>query len=297
MLSWMFHINLIKEKMTMPHKMFTLNLKLMLKQREFFFALLVSLLIFLIPTIIEIIKLYGQDTATLASAWCYFGVVNAIANSLLANFVQLYFIFFFPFVASIAFSSCAFDEKKAGVNKFIIQRSGRKNYYISQTLVTFMGGFSIVFISSMLSELAMMIAIPLNSNKITPYYPLEPDLLFRNVNFFETLCYNYPYFYYFIYNIIAGIFGGLIGLLSYSISLHLKVTRFLIITIPGIAYLVAGLIFNTFGLHAMSPEFLVVPPTNTEGIKLEYILIFGCGLILTNFLAVWSKIHLTKDEL
>jgi uncharacterized membrane protein len=233
----------------------------------------------------------------LAPAWCYFGETNVVAGFTSASVVQLYFMFFFPFIASMAFSSCAFDDKKVGVNKFIIQRSGRKNYYISQALVTFSGAFLIVFASSLLGELTIMTAVPLNSIKINPYYPLEPDLPFRNVTFLQSLCYNYPYLYFFIYDIIGGIFGGLIGLLSYSISLHFKTNRFLVVTISGIAYLVMGLIFTTFGLHAMCPEYLVVPPTNIEGIKLEYVLVLGGALLMINFLAIWIKAHITKDEL
>ncbi|MVB10283.1 hypothetical protein CAFE_09650 [Caprobacter fermentans] len=281
----------------MFRKLLALNLKSMLKSREFFFSFLISLLIFLVPACIDAILLQGRDIATLAPAWCYFGAVNHITDVTLSDWTQVYFIFFFPFLASMAYSFCAFDDKQAGINMLIIERSGRDHYYKSQAIVTFVGGFLIVLIPELLSELAMMIAVPLQSIKITPYYPLEPDLLFRNVNFFRILCYNYPYLYYLIYNIIGGIFGGLIGLLSYSMSLHLKVNRFLVITLPGIIYLVLTLFLNIFALSAMSPNLLVVPPTNTEGIKLEYILIFGGGLILINFLAVWSKIHLAKDEL
>lgn len=277
--------------------MISMNFKLMLRRKEFFFALLISLLIFLVPASINAIMLRGRDVATLAPAWGYFGAVPHIADSTLSSAQQIYFLFFFPFLVSMAFSSCAFDDKQAGINKLIIERSGRNNYYKSQAIVAFFSAFLIIFIPLLLSELAIMVAIPLYSNKITSYYPLEPDLIFRNVNFFQSLCYNHPYLYYFLYTIIGGAFGGLIGLLSYSISLHFKINRFLVITIPGIVYLVAMLLLNAFGLRAISPDILIVPPTNTEGIKLEYLLIFGGSLLLANLLAIWSKIHLTKDEL
>ncbi|WP_101696783.1 hypothetical protein [Clostridium minihomine] len=278
-------------------KMIRINFKLMIKQREFFIALLISFLFFLVPTILDLLKLFRQDTVTIAPAWCYFGVVNAIANSFLASSVQIYFLFFFPFIVSMAFASSAFDEKKAGTTKFIIQRSGRRNYYIAKAIVVFTGGFLIVFLSSQLSELALMLAIPLQSNKVTPYYPLEPDLIYRNVTFFQNFCYSHPYLYYFIYNIIGGVIGGLIGLVSYSISLHMKANRFLIITIPGILYLAAGLIFNTLGLHAMAPENLVVPPIQTQGVKLIYfIILIGC-LSAIPVIALFRKIHIKKDEL
>ena len=276
--------------------MFTLNFKNMVRRKEFFSTMLISLLFFLLPATIDVMKLQGKNIAALSPAWCYFGYTNVVGGFTSAPAVQLYFLFFFPFVASMAFSTCAYDNKKTGISKFIIQRSGRKNYYVSQAFTIFCGAFLIVFISSALGELVTIAAVPLSSIKSNPYYPLMPDLPFRNVIFFQSVCYNYPYLYFFIYDVISGIFSGLIGLLSYSISLHSKINRFLVITIPGIVYLIAGLIFNTFGLHAMSPEYLVVPPTNIEGIKLEYVLFFACSLLIINLLAIWAKIHVDKDE-
>ncbi len=280
----------------MLRKMFNMNFKLMLNQRDFLLAFFSSLLLFLIPAIIDIATLYGQDIAALAPAWCYFGVVNGIAGSILSDFVQMYNLFFFPFTVSMAFSACEFDEKNLNVDKFIITRSGRAAHYLSQALVTFTGGFLMVFLPSVLSELTLMAAIPLQSNKLCPYYPLDPALLLQNVNFFQYFCCHYPYLYYFVYDIIGSVIGGLIGLLSYSISLYFKVNRFLVITIPGIIYLAAGLILDIFGLHAMTPENLIVPPIETEGIKPIYSVILIGGLLAIDFISVLGKIYIKKDE-
>lgn len=281
----------------MFHRMVKMNFRLMVKQKEFFLASLVSLLVFLISSVIDVINLRGKDKAALAAAWCYFGQTNVFAGDASSGGIQLYFMFLFPFVVSMAYASCAFDNRNEGVDKFVIQRAGIKNYYFSQALVTFLGAFLIVFFSTLLGQLVIIAAVPLHSVKINPYYPLSPDLPFRNVVFFQDLCYNYPYLYFFTYNIIGGIFGGLIGLLSYSISLHFKINRFLILTIPGMLYLGAGLILSAFGLHALCPQYLVVPPIITKGVQLKYVLILAGILFTINFMAIFIKTHFMKDEL
>lgn len=274
-----------------------MNIKLMLLRKEFFLTLLISLLFFMVPALVTIINLYNTDLATLAPAWCYFGVINPFPNNLFAHSVQIYFMLFFPFLVSTAYSYCIFDNKQTGLNKSILARVDKNKYYISSAIVVFLGGFLIVFIPLVLSQLLMIVAIPLNSLKVSPGYPLDPDLTFSYVSFFERLCYQYPYLYFFTYNFITGIFGGLQGLLSFSVSLHFKINRFLTIMLPGIVYIAASYLLNMISLHHLSLNYLVVPPTTEEGIQLIYVVGFAILLFFINFIALLVKLCVKRDEL
>lgn len=269
--------------------------KKMIKRKDFYFAFLFSLIFLFATTILDLARLYGSDVITLSSAWMYFGF-SSFTLTPYSMMIQLFMMLLLPFIASLTYSYCYFDDYNYGVSKTLFARVSRNQYYFSSALVTFLGAFFVVFIPLLLRELVFVIAVPLNSPVITPGYPVD-DLIFRNVNFFKDLCFNHPYTYFFIYCLIPAFVSGLIGVLSFAISLFYKKNRFLVLTIPGIFYIVFCFVCSLTGNTGAAPNYLIFPSLGLTGIELTPLIVEIVILLMIDLTAIGIKMRFQKDEL
>lgn len=272
------------------------HLKNMFRRREFYFALLASVVLLLVTAFGNLAALFRSDVLELCPAWMYFGFTFVSTAPYLKMILQMFMMLLLPFVASLAYSYSCFDDYQTGVSKILFSRVKRSIYYNSAAFVSFLGAFLILFLPLALRELVFGIAVPLHSLVLTPGYPTG-DLVFRNVNFWRSLCLNHPYAYFFIYTLIPALAGGLIGLLSFSISLYYKKNRFLILTLPGIFYIVFNFVCALTGHTGVSPSYLILPPYDVKGIELMPLVIEILILILINLAALIGKVRFKRDEL
>ena len=270
------------------------NLEVLFKNRRFYIVLCAVLAYVLFPTLVELAQLYKADQATLSAAYVYFGQAQI---SVVHNFDNygIFFVLLFPFAVSLAYSDCNFEEKQYGSDRIVIARVGRSNYYTAQWLTVFIAGALIIWIPLVIEKLVLMTAIPLDSMKITPTYPLNPYTAFLNLSYWKSLFYNHPYLYFFLYDFITAFFGGLFALLSYALSIHTKLNHFLVLTIPGICYIVAGLL-GGFVNEQYMPVAWMIPPFRAAGTKFEYLVCAAVVLLLFDLAALLVKIHVRRDE-
>lgn len=269
------------------------NLYLLLNNWRFFIILFAALAYSLLPDIIFLLSLLHADQSTLSAAYAYFG--EAQMGNRLDTF-GLFYLFLFPFFVSLAYSDCYFSEKQYGCAKIMVTQEGRRNYYSKQALTVFLSGVLIILIPSVIEKLVFMTAIPLDSIKITPGYPLDPYVNFRLISFWKPLFYNHPYFYFFLYDFITAFFGGMFALLSYSLSLHTRMNRFLLLTLPGICYLALSLLSGPY-FERFLPISWMVPPFHSEGVHPYFLLVGATVLLAVNLTALFTKIYLRRDEL
>lgn len=183
------------------------NLKVLFRNRRFYIVLCAVLAYVLFPTLVESMQMYKTDQATLSAAYVYFGQAQVSVVHTFDSY-GLFFIMLFPFAVSLAYSDCNFEEKQYGSDRIVIARVGRSHYYTAQWLTVFIAGALIIWIPLVIQKLVFMTAIPLDSLKITPTYPLDPYTAFYNLSYWKPLLYNHPYIYFFLYDFITAFLGG-----------------------------------------------------------------------------------------
>ncbi|MCH3972741.1 MAG: hypothetical protein LKE53_08275 [Oscillospiraceae bacterium] len=271
------------------------NLKVLFRNRRFYIVLCAVLVYTMIPVLAMLAKLYKTDVGTLSAAFVYFG--QAQVNDLYSfDSFGLFYLILFPFAVSLAYSDCNFAEKQYGSDCITITRVGRFNYYTAQWITVFIAGALVIWIPLVIEKLVLMTAIPLDSLKITPFYPLNPYTAFSYLLYWKPLFYNHPYVYFFVYDLITAFFGGIFALLSYALSIHTKMNRFLILTVPGICYIVTGILLgNSYQVYM--PFCWIIPPFRAADTKLNYLICGAVVLFLFDLAALLGKIHVRRDEL
>lgn len=269
----------------------------MFKRKEFFLASIMSFLLFLIPVFLDLLKLYQQDVSTIRPPWYYFGF--SLSSSMEFDTPVVYqasFSLIVPLFSCLAYSYCYFDEKKYGLSNIIISKTNRVKYYLSSTLVSFLGGFLVVFIPLLLGSLFFFIAVPMNA-----YAPIEYNLLsssrYSTINIFPHLAINFPYLYNIVYIFISSLFCGLIGLLSYSLSLYSRKNKFIVISFSFILFIISSLLCELFISGSWTLPHIMIPAFGIIGVTYSHLFIPLTLLIFINFLAIFIKIKFKKDEL
>lgn len=269
------------------------NLYLLLNNWRFFIVFFAALAYSLLPDIIFLLSLLHADQSTLSAAYTYFGEAQ-MGNR--PDTYMLLCVALFPFLVSLAYADCNFSEKQYGCDKIMITQEGRRNYYSKQAFTVFLSGVLVILIPSIIEKLVFMTAFPLDSLKITPGYPLDPYINFRFISFWKPLFYNHPYLYFFLYSLITAFFGGMFALLSYSLSLHTRMNRFLVLTLPGICYFALDLLSGPY-FERFLPISWMIPPFRNDGVHLYFLLTGAFVLLAVNLTALFTKIYLRRDEL
>ena len=272
------------------------QLKNMVRRKEFYFAFLVSLCLIFFSTVFELAGIYKTDVLNLFPAWIYFGFSSYSVTPVSLAFLQIFAIFALPFLASLAYSDCCFNNYRDGLYKLLLPKFGRRQYYASCGTAVFLSSFLLIFIPFLLREAVFLIAVPANSTVLGPNSPLG-DSLFRNVHSLDFLALNLTYVFYFLYCLIPGLTGGCIALLSFSISLFYHKNRFLVLTLPGILYLACNFLLPMLGVPQAAFSSLILPPRGIRGLVLTPLLIYWAILLLGNIICLECKIHLLEDEL
>lgn len=278
---------------------FSRSMRDMFHRKEFFAALTASLLLLLVPTALDIIGYFGRDAMYLDPAWSYWGTsaykgADGIVHARWVSWGTFLAAIVLPFLASLAYSYCCFDDAKSGALNFLVTRTGRGSYYSADMLTAFLGGFLVLFLPLALDQLILCIAFPLNSIQTISMTPVTDELA-QNMRFFRSLYLNHPYLYNSIYCVIPGIAAGLMGTLSFSISLLFRKSRFLVLTIPGIVWIFSVFLLSNAGVW--KNVISLITPDDGSGVRMSEIILLFAALILLNLGAMAYKLRIAKDEL
>lgn len=279
------------------------NLKDMLRRKEFFAALTVSVLLFAVPCILDLAGFNHADVSLLDPAWSYWGSAGFLGPGSVVHAkwmrwgISLLFLVL-PFCASLAGSCRYFDDASGGALKFVLPREGRGVYYRSGWLAVFLGGFLVVFLPLFLEQAVLCAAFPLKTPQ-TVSFSAVTDELAMHLHYFRRLYLNHPYCYNLVYCVIPAAAAGLAGGLSYSLSLFTRKNRFLVVTLPGIVWIMSTYFLSAAGLHVYSALSLISPNIGEpfNGPYAAGLIVLFCLLALPNAAALAYKIHFAKDEL
>lgn len=284
------------------------DFKDMLHCKEFFFALTVSLLIIFIPLIVNLTAVYKADITTIKPAFEYWGISgisfksNSDIGPLNNAFCNMLFTgILFPFISSFAYSSHYFDDRSHGIANIILPRAGKKVYYTAQLITSFVSGFLVVFLPLILEQLVLLISFPATSSlNVFGGGVIGDNTMDIQCNYtqngFSIFQLNHPYISNLIYSLVPAFGGAFMAALSFCISFFVKNSkgRFLVLTLPGILWLVGGFAKDYFirtGNQMEGTIFMMYPVGN-----ILYFLAFI--LLLTVVCAILLTVHCVtqKDE-
>lgn len=289
--------------------MFTVNLRISLKrmlhQKEFLLAFSFVILLIFGTLFGNFFDFLGNSKLYWYPAWYYCGMagdafirypgLHGIMDGVPVA-TMLLFMIFLPFVASLAFSYAYFDDEKSGVTKQLLPRIGRGAYYRSTACVVFLGGFLVLFLPLLLEQLVLCIAFPwqLPTNVSSDAFLDDYVTCVQISDSLAALQMNHPYLYNLVAGMIPSITAGVLAYCSYTLSLFFHRSRFLVLTPPGMVWLLPQ-----FALSSNGMSFGFYQAVLQLGPKTDLILwglIFG-GLLLANIILTEVKIRRSTDEL
>lgn len=273
---------------------FRLEFREMLRRRDFAIAFSVSLAVSLASFLYDAIALFGTDRLTHYAAWFTWGPIGKPRSSYTLCWGMI-FMFALPFLSALAFSPYHYDNRKSGVINPVLTRCGRRRYYISTALVTFIGGFLVIFVPMLLNQLLCLLVAPVTSMQSIAGTPFNEYESLSSL-YFPGLFANSPYLYNFIFMLLPSAVGGLFALLSYSVSLFVKKYRFFVLTIPAMLYVVSGYVVALGGRPEFTIGYMIDPIPAVYHMRFIYLAVLMLILLAVNTGAVIYKIMLKRDE-
>ncbi|WP_129595922.1 hypothetical protein [Anaerophilus nitritogenes] len=196
-----------------------------------------------------------------ASAFNYLFLENS------DGFLKNLYFFIMPIIASFAFSTQYYIEKKNNFHINLIVRGNRWSYLLSKFTINYIVGFFTIFYILILNYGIVLLtyqhSFVLGDNVIPP----------DNGSAFENIFYANAYLYQFVYIIINALIGGMFSVLAFSLTLLIKYkNKFMVIAVPFIIYIMSSIYiycidFHYDLLHIIQPitRFaLTIPITNTH---------------------------------
>lgn len=268
---------------------FKMQFRHMLARTEFKISLTVVLLVIATSFYVLCGKVYGSDNGQLCSA--AYGWLGR-STDLDIRIMSIFYYLFVFFIGSMAFSDSQFVDRKIKVRSMILARCSLREYIASGALVSFLGGFLVMFIPFIFSQLISYIILPLHGVGFTlnAGLPSWQDNPFDS--FLAPIFYNHPT----IYNLIAILYlsfcAGALALLSFALSHYIKKGRLLIVGLPAIMVIVEGAIFpgnRTFSYYLMLGGI--------EGQTIQVYLGVPLCVLLVSCIMLLFKTRLLRDEL
>ena len=279
------------------------DFKDMTRCKEFYFSLLISFALVFGVLFFCLFSFYKTDVTYLNPAYVYWGpggtgfnwdaryTANTFPNSIMNPvFVRTAM----PFLAALAYAYHSFDDRRSGVANVVIPRVGKRNYYLGNLLTSFLGAFFIVLIPLVLEQVVLLICCPTGTQNIVAYEPLKDNYsqMFCNKigGSFTAFQLNHPYLNNFLYCLIPALTSGLFGAVAFSLSLFLRKSRFLVLTLPGIVWLVVGFLIAKFNF-TMEPGYALFASGNIMLFPIVALVLAGiCAL----FVVLYRRFQ--KDE-
>lgn len=210
------------------------HLNIMARKKAFRFSFFLILLLCICLPFIYALQYKGYSMSKLPSAYTLY-IGNAMG--LVWDYIQL----LFPFLVIFPYSMSFYEESKEGTILYIQARSGRKQYYISQLITCFIGGFVIIFIPFILNILLNSIIFPEIANDyISTYdrytYNWSGGITGSTTIFpvlskgymLKELYINYPQLHNVLFALLSGVVAGIMAMLAYAFSIFIKKSRLFI---------------------------------------------------------------------
>ncbi len=267
-------------------KILKFNIQYMLKKKEFYIAILITLLI----NIIQVLFVIQNNSS--------YGIVE---NMHTAEYISILYnpfvafntliIIIFPIVCSMIFSDSNWLEETMKTSSMLHNRINKGQNIIIRLVLTFTITVIISFIGFMLNYLLLRILF-LSGNSYSYYQEVG---FFRNVDsryFLDSIRINHPALFTVMISLSVSLVLGVISIFSYACSFFIK-NRIVLYFIPFIY-----IVINEFMLSILKlRQFSIVEklqPTDQYSVG-EYFIAIGITLLLSSILII--KKFKTKDQL
>lgn len=260
-----------------------------------------------------ILSFKGDDVVQHLPAWAcwgFFGFATIAGNNSfdLGNTedftiqLQLYQTFLLPFLACLPFTATSYDDSKKGIINSLIVKCGRKNYYISISVVVFVSAFVVVILPYVLEQIVLCILCQGAPQQNAMLSPTADDYEYW-INYWNVkewimpLKMNHPYFYNILYMCIPAFTGAAFAELNYALSLYFHKNRFLVLTLPAaLLWITMSYIGDNFlsstGVPYIQWNLALLPESPLSRIGI-YILL----LLIPAILLIINRIRLKRDVL
>lgn len=278
--------------------MTVLHLKRMWDRVEIKIALCVILVLIALSFVELCLHFYGFERDALPSA-AYGWIGNMDVMQIVAIHIWFYLLFFI-LSASVYADSIEADRKRQTAI-LLATRTSMADYVRSSACVTFIGGFAVVFVPLLLSQLLSLLIFPLNSpefgfqalmNEGAHLDNIRVNIISRNV-LFPNLYFNHPYVLNLMYMLYASLIGGLVSVITLGISLFRSFRRPILIGLPMAIVFIVSFILP----RSLQMQFYFFPEATLEGLSYGYF--FGLPVVLALMAAflLWYPIRAQRDIL
>lgn len=254
--------------------------------RKFIIALMIGIGISMvhitlnIPDVIDKInmaKIYPKENIYVTSSYAVW-----IGGNTYTAEVYLYYLIL-PILATLPFGSSFFDDKKSGVTKNIILKSGKGNYFVAKYVATFLSGGFVVVFPLLLNLLVTMMFVPTILPEAT-----AGIFSISGMTMCAELFYDKPLLYIMMYFVIDFIAAGFIATIALVMSFYTEY-RFVVELMPMFIYVFIFSLFSLLSREYMQPDNFLIPSfPHSDGVVI-FTEIFVLAIITIIFWSVKGK--------
>lgn len=260
------------------HSLIKIHLKRILTRKE----TLISFTLIMLLVCVSFIELCSHfalfESGALPNA-SYAWVGNMGVMQIKAMHVWFY-LFLFLLSAAIYADALLLDSRSGMVN-FLAIRTPKTQLVLSYLIASFIGGFLIVVIPLIISQLLSCIVFPLTGQPYGFQTMINEGIHLDNLEqyiasnvLFPTLYYNHPYILNAIYMLYAGLITGLVSSITCAITLIAKPKRLILLGIPSIVIITLEFLIP----RSRQIQFYMYPSASLPGLSTVYF--FAVPLVL-----------------
>lgn len=209
-----------------------------------------------------------------------------------------YLYFLMPFLAAAVFGDSLFLDVRRRYAGCVAVRSSLRSYLFSGAIVAFVGGFLVVFVPLLVSQLLAFVAFPATSGQDAYQLLLNTSAAevdstgWYDKTLFLGLFLNARYLLNLIFIVYDALWGGLLALAAFALSLYVRTSRLLVVGLPALVLIVSSYLLPSDLDIAQCLIFsLVIPRSPTVFLVAPLVVL----LVLVG--ALWLPLVRRKDVL
>lgn len=163
--------------------------------------------------------------------------------------ILFFFISAMPFIVGFIYSDSYYIERKSGINVALYMRSGRKKYLLSKLIVIAIVSFASVFFVLFINELLTFITYNNKGSDIEGMTIYQYKNRYIAEYFLANLSINKPLLFTFILIIVNSLYASIMAMLSYGLTLIIKIKGIAVITLVSIGNYLLNILIAIIGLE------------------------------------------------
>lgn len=208
--------------------MLYLEIKKILKRKEFIFVAVMMFATVIIDFLVNCYNYFGCNMSELYPAY-----TMTVLDNISREPFRIIFVIALPLLASIVASDIYLTDKNLQRNTYIITRINRKKYIKTQAFAIFLVVSLVTLAALLLNVLFCIIAFPMYGNRLHGMmFPMElvqyQDGAYIQYQLFEKLRLYHPYLNLLFFVVMRSIIAGIFALVSYGISFINKMNRYVV---------------------------------------------------------------------